>query len=156
MRRGKKTYHQQEKRDKDTVSYLRARLLTSQAAHKALCSPQALDVTCNLKEQEPFPLPHNRLLRIKRLPTFGIAHQRRVCWGLNSESPVSERPLHIHAEGLWKHAQRSRSPLAPGCEEGKESQCLQLHLSRNPWLRQRKGLRGADGLSLETIHIALH
>lgn len=64
MRRWKKTYHQQEEKDKNTVSYLSARL-TSLTAHKALCSHYAFNATGHLKGQEPFLFSHKRLLRDK-------------------------------------------------------------------------------------------
>jgi hypothetical protein len=35
---------------------------------------------------------------------------------------------------------RSRSPLDGGCKDRKGRPCLQLHLSRNPWLKTEKAL----------------
>lgn len=116
MCRWKKTYRQQEERDKDTVSYLWT-LLTSQAAHRAPCSHPTLDATYNRKGREPFPFPHNRLLRSFSFPwpvsaLFYLSYTPQAWppegrqWALLAQIPSWFRPME-KVSGEFEAEQRS-------------------------------------------------
>lgn len=151
MRRWKKTYHQQEERDKNIVGYLLALLKNLGSPQSALQSP-CIWCPRSLKAQEPFPFSLNRFLTIKWLPT--VAHTGSVCKGLKPDISFREDAkqccrycVEPRIPGTW----RSRSPVMEGAKTGKEGVVYSpiysgIHGSGRESLKER------DLPSLKSLH----